>query len=115
LYAIVRNGVRDWARSRSANDAALTADEDAVMQVADPGETAEAGMIRRQDAETIRGLIAALPPPLAEVIVLREAEELSYREVAEAVGAPIGTVMPRLARARAALAAAWRALPGAAA
>ena len=68
-------------------------------------------MIGRQDAATIRRLIAQLPAPLAEVLLLREVEELSYKQISEAIGAPIGTAMSRLARARAALATAWRALP----
>ena len=51
--------------------------------------------------ETIRRLIAALPEPFREAIVLREINDLSYREIADVVGAPVGTVMSRLARARA--------------
>ncbi len=67
----------------------------------------EAELLRDRDRETIRRLVAALPQPLREVIVLREINELSYREIAEVTGVPIGTVMSRLARARAALRVAW--------
>jgi len=52
-------------------------------------------------------LIEALPAPLREVIVLRELQELGYREIAEISGVPIGTVMSRLHRARSALRRAW--------
>jgi RNA polymerase sigma-70 factor (ECF subfamily) len=64
-------------------------------------------MLRRLDAETIRGLVAALPDSFREVVVLREIEDLSYREIADVVGAPVGTVMSRLARGRALLREAW--------
>jgi RNA polymerase sigma-70 factor (ECF subfamily) len=59
------------------------------------------------DAETIRGLVVALPDAFREVIVLREIDDLSYREIATIVSAPIGTVMSRLARGRAMLREAW--------
>ena len=52
-------------------------------------------------------LIAQLPDAFREVIVLREINDLSYREIADVTGAPVGTVMSRLARARALLRAAW--------
>jgi RNA polymerase sigma-70 factor, ECF subfamily len=51
--------------------------------------------------------VAALPEPFREAIVLREINELSYREIADVVGAPVGTVMSRLARARGMLRQAW--------
>ena len=57
----------------------------------------------RQDSAVVRRLIAALPVPLREAFVLREFNGLSYREIAEVVGAPVETVMSRLARARAML------------
>ena len=69
-------------------------------------------MIRKLDAETVRGLVASLPDSFREAIVLREINDLSYREIAEVVGAPIGTVMSRLARARSLLRAAWLAVEG---
>jgi RNA polymerase sigma-70 factor (ECF subfamily) len=74
-------------------------------------ETPEAVMIRRTETETIRSLVEALPPKYRETLMLREIEELSYREISEIIGVPVGTVMSRLARARGLLAAAWRRSP----
>jgi RNA polymerase sigma-70 factor (ECF subfamily) len=55
----------------------------------------------------MRCLIATLPNEFRETIVLREVSELSYREIAEVTGAPVGTVMSRLARGRVLLRTAW--------
>ena len=66
-------------------------------------------MLRSRDAGAIRKLIDALAEPFKETFVLREINNLSYREIAVAAGVPIGTVMSRLARARAMLRAAWTA------
>jgi RNA polymerase sigma factor (sigma-70 family) len=66
-------------------------------------------MLHRWDASTIRRLVEALAEPFRETFVLREIHELSYREIADVVGAPVGTVMSRLARARAMLRSAWMA------
>ena len=76
-------------------------------------ESPEGGIVRRQNAETVRALLKALPEQFREVVVLRDIEELSYREIAQAVDAPIGTVMSRLARGRGMLRAAWRRLENA--
>lgn len=65
--------------------------------------TPESILLRREDDSTIRRLIVALPTPFREIIVLRELNELSYREIADVAGVPVGTVMSRLARARAML------------
>jgi RNA polymerase sigma-70 factor, ECF subfamily len=70
-------------------------------------DTPETEMLRKLDVETIRGLVAALPDAFREVIVLREIDDLSYREIAAIVGAPVGTVMSRLARGRVMLRGAW--------
>ena len=64
------------------------------------GETPEAALIAKVDAEQLRAAIAALPAPFRETLVLRDIEGLDYREIAEATEVPIGTVMSRLARAR---------------
>jgi RNA polymerase sigma-70 factor (ECF subfamily) len=70
-------------------------------------DTPEMQVLRKLDDETIRALVAALPDVFREVIVLREIDDLSYREIAAVVGAPVGTVMSRLARGRAMLREAW--------
>ena len=72
----------------------------------------ETEMVRQWDAETIRRLVAELPDPFREAIVLREINDLSYGEIADVVGVPIGTVMSRLARARSMLRKAWIAEEG---
>ena len=60
----------------------------------------EAALMRQHDDDAIRRLVAALPQPFREAIVLREVNDLSYQEIAEVAGVPVGTVMSRLARAR---------------
>jgi RNA polymerase sigma factor (sigma-70 family) len=67
----------------------------------------ESTSIRRDEKRTLDRLMAALPEEQREVLVLREIEELDYREIATVTNVPIGTVMSRLARARAALKARW--------
>jgi RNA polymerase sigma-70 factor (ECF subfamily) len=73
----------------------------------EPQDSPEAEMLRKLDAETIRGLVAALPEVFRETIVLREIDDLPYRDIAAVVGVPVGTVMSRLARGRAMLREAW--------
>jgi RNA polymerase sigma-70 factor (ECF subfamily) len=100
LFAIVRSSHLTWARSRGAG---LTAAPDALEDAPAEGDTPEEALVRQGEVATVRGAISALPEPFRETLVLRELEELSYREIAEVTGAPIGTVMSRLARARAML------------
>ena len=64
--------------------------------------------IRRDDQRVLQRLLAALPEDHREVLVLREIEDLDYREIATVTSLPIGTVMSRLARARAALRTQWQ-------
>ncbi len=63
--------------------------------------------MRRDDERTLERLMRELPPEHREVLILREIEELDYREIAAVIEVPIGTVMSRLARARADLKARW--------
>jgi RNA polymerase sigma factor (sigma-70 family) len=67
----------------------------------------ESTSMRRDEQRTLDRLMSALPEEHREVLVLREIEELDYREIAAVTNVPIGTVMSRLARARAALKARW--------
>ncbi len=100
LFAIVRSSHLTWARSRGAG---MTAAPDALEDTPAEDDTPEQALVRQGEVDTVRGAISALPEPFRETLVLRELEELSYREIAEVTGAPIGTVMSRLARARAML------------
>ncbi|HVX76727.1 MAG TPA: sigma-70 family RNA polymerase sigma factor [Bradyrhizobium sp.] len=113
LFAILRNVCRaEFARR--ANSPIKTTDElpdDAGQKPLwhEADETPEAQLLRRRDASTIQELIAALAEPFRETFVLREIHNLSYREIADIVAVPVGTVMSRLARARAMLRTAWMA------
>lgn len=60
----------------------------------------EAAPIQRADSQLVRDCLAALPHDFREVIVLRELEACSYKEIAEIIGATMGTAMSRLSRAR---------------
>src|SRR6266550_4983115 len=121
LFAILRNVCRGEFARRSAAlhsidhsiDDKTDDDEDAVQPLWQvPQVSPETEMLRQRDAETIRRLVAELPDPFREAIVLREVNELSYSEIADVVGVPIGTVMSRLARARSMLRKAWIAEEG---
>ena len=113
LFAILRNVCRaEYARRASSPTAPIEdVPEDAAQTPLwhDAPETPEAQMLHRWDASTIRRLVEALAEPFRETFVLREIHELSYREIADVVGAPVGTVMSRLARARTMLRSAWMA------
>ena len=73
---------------------------DNVDYRADAGPDPEAQLIQQQTVEQVRRALETLPTDFREVIVLRELEGLSYKEIAAIVGIPLGTVMSRLARAR---------------
>jgi RNA polymerase sigma-70 factor (ECF subfamily) len=113
LFAILRNVCRaEFARRASTPTAAIDdVPEDAEQTPLwhEAQETPEAQMLHRWDSSTIGRLVTALAEPFRETFVLREIHDLSYREIADVVGAPVGTVMSRLARARAMLRTAWMA------
>jgi RNA polymerase sigma-70 factor (ECF subfamily) len=113
LFAILRNVCRAEFARRAGSPTAPIDDvpEDAEQTPLwhEAQQTPEAQMLHRWDSTTIRRLVAALAEPFRETFVLREIHDLSYREIADIVGAPVGTVMSRLARARAMLRSAWMA------
>ena len=78
-------------------------------QIPAAGDDPEAALLRSRECGQVRALVAALPVELRETLVLREFEEFSYKEIAEATQTPIGTVMSRLWRARQLLARAAQA------
>src|SRR5256885_6800817 len=112
LFAILRNVCNAEYARRAHSHTAIEDTPGAVDQTPIWQETEaspETEVLRSRDAGAIRRMIDALAEPFKETFVLREISNLSYREIAEAVGAPVGTVMSRLARARAMLRAAWMA------
>jgi RNA polymerase sigma-70 factor (ECF subfamily) len=70
------------------------------FEIADPADDPEAALLRARDRRELDRLLADLPVELRETVVLRELEELSYRDIAQVTGVPVGTVMSRMWRAR---------------
>jgi RNA polymerase sigma-70 factor (ECF subfamily) len=75
-------------------------DEDDIETPADPDADPQVQMLRRAGAQEVRAAIESLPGEFREVIVMRELEGLTYKEIAAVAGVPVGTVMSRLARGR---------------
>jgi RNA polymerase sigma-70 factor (ECF subfamily) len=111
LFMIVRN-CASTALSGNRGSLALVVhesslDEERVRQLRehpDPAATPEDSAIQADEAGLVRAAIEAIPEPFREAVVLRDLEELSYAQIGEVTGVPIGTVMSRLARGRAMLA-----------
>jgi RNA polymerase sigma-70 factor (ECF subfamily) len=102
LLQIVRTvAYTRFAARRGAAEVPL--DPEPAAEIADPADDPEVSLFQRERQATLEQTLAALPPELREVIVLRELEEMSYRDIARVVGVPLGTVMSRLWRARRAL------------
>ena len=124
LLTIVRNCSFDWSRS-TRRAAGATPETSSSAPPVDPESAGEAfgdslgrwipnaaelgdytqdgpetAVLRQSEIEEVRSMIRRLPEPFRETLVLRELEELSYKQIAEITGVPIGTVMSRLARAR---------------
>jgi RNA polymerase sigma-70 factor (ECF subfamily) len=101
LLKIVRHTCYSWlARNRPADVTSLEAEVEFGGEAAIGSGDAEALLESRSDLRRINQLIAVLPVPLREILILRELHELGYQEIAEVTGVPIGTVMSRLYRAR---------------
>jgi len=101
LFAIVRN---TWYSRASRRAAALPLDH-AADEPADGALDPEAQLLQQHEVWRVREALEQLPVDFREVLVLREIEGMSYKEIAAVVRVPIGTVMSRLARARDRLAA----------
>ncbi len=117
LLAILRNACHATyagnARLVYTADAGSEPDNSQATPIwREDADTPEQTVLRRHDSETMQRLINELPAEFKEVIVLREINDLSYRDIATVIEAPIGTVMSRLARARKMLREAWIAAEG---
>ena len=100
LLAIVRNTCRT-ALQKSGTEAKNTEFQEEIHLV-DEAST-ETHLLRQDNIDSVRWCIEHLPPDYREVVVLRELQQMSYKEIASAISVPPGTVMSRLARARARL------------
>ncbi len=99
LLTIVRNSCFNRLRQRGTGGLNTDFDE-AVHSAGGQTSNPEAALLRAERTELVRKSVEELPEPYREVIVLRELEQLSYREIANVVSIPLGTVMSRLNRAR---------------
>ena len=106
FMTIVRNACIDWLDAQRRGDGDEPYDDDThvdgAISVATT-ESPEAAFVRAFEARWVRECIATLPREYREVLVLRELEELSYKEIGAIVEVPVGTVVSRLARGRALL------------
>ena len=108
LLSIVRNTCFTWLKDHGRAGEQVEFDEERDSEVNDLSlqrsvDNPEQLLIQKMESVQINQAITGLPPIYREVIVLRELEEMSYEEIALVASVPIGTVMSRLARARAML------------
>lgn len=99
LLKIVRNTCYSWIRKNRPAELAEEFDEMAHSPD-EATQTPEAKLISRAETERVRKALEALPITFKEVLVLREIEGLSYKEISAVTGLPMGTVMSSLSRAR---------------
>ena len=108
FLTVVRNTFYYWLQQKRIQSLVYSEDLDAsnaaVLDLcrseAEPQRTSESDLIGKDERERLARAVEALPFSLKEVLILRECHGLSYREIAEVGGIPLGTVMSRLARAR---------------
>ncbi len=113
LLTIVRNAFLTWVKENRTGrmvflpDAtADLAQDEAAMWTSQPRDP-ESLLLESVDSQTLARLMEQLPAEYREVLVLREVEDLSYRQIAEVTSLPVCTVMSRLSRARLALRRLW--------
>ena len=114
LLTIVRNAFITWVKENRSSRMVFAADApvdeaahtDQVMWIS-PSRDPEALLLESIDSQTLSRLMEQLPAEYREVLLLREVEDLAYKEIATVTGVPIGTVMSRLSRARLNLRKLW--------
>jgi len=99
LLAIVRNTFYTWIQRNRPSEAVTPFEEETDTHISDTPDP-ETLLLQETDKQILRCALRNLPSEFLEVIVLREFEELSYKQIALVVQIPEGTVMSRLARAR---------------
>jgi len=99
LLTIVRNTCYTWLRRHRSPELSCDLDEVVLARESEEPDPETEQLLKAQ-AQLVNQAIEKLPIEFREVVVLRELEELSYKEIAVVLGVPVGTVMSRLARAR---------------
>jgi RNA polymerase sigma-70 factor (ECF subfamily) len=99
LLAIVRTTAFGWLQKNRSQQLATEFNEE-IHDAGGEAVTPETLLLQRADTDVIKQAMNHLPVRLREVLILRELEGLSYKEIAEVIGVPIGTVMSTLFRAR---------------
>ena len=99
LLAIVRNTCYTWMQHNRSPELSVPL-EDELHEIESKDLNPEALLVQRADTLMVRQALEELPVEFREVLVLRELEEMSYREIANITDLPLGTVMSRLARGR---------------
>jgi RNA polymerase sigma-70 factor (ECF subfamily) len=100
LLTIVRNTAYTWLKQNRPQALVSVGDEE-LLEIEDPAAaTDHSAALHRADRDVLRAALEELPVEFREVLILRELEGLTYKEIADVADAPIGTVMSRLARAR---------------
>jgi RNA polymerase sigma-70 factor (ECF subfamily) len=95
FYGIVRNTTYSLLRKRKIH---LSIDDQ--IELVDASSGAEDRLVEKAGADDVKAALERLPVEFREILILREWEELSYREIAQVAGIPEGTVMSRISRAR---------------
>jgi RNA polymerase sigma factor, sigma-70 family len=99
LLAIVRNTCYTWMQHNRSPELTIPLDDD-LHEIESKDLNPEALLLQSADTQMVRQALEDLPVAFREVLVLRELEEMSYREIASTTDLPLGTVMSRLARGR---------------
>ena len=114
LLTIVRNAFVTWVKDNRSGRMVFMPDMPAAERAEDeeamwgsPPRDPEALLLESIDSQTLGRLMERLPAEYREVLLLREVEDLAYKDIAQVTGMPIGTVMSRLSRARLSLRKLW--------
>src|SRR6266550_2866630 len=99
LLAIVRNTCYTWMQHNRSPELSVPLDDE-LDEIESKDLNPEALLVQRADTQMVRQALEELPVEFREVLVLRELEEMSYRDIASITDLPLGTVMSRLARGR---------------
>ncbi|HVI78694.1 MAG TPA: sigma-70 family RNA polymerase sigma factor, partial [Candidatus Acidoferrum sp.] len=100
MFRILRNS---FLNSRAGLKTTVPLEEEDEEGISSSEPTPERALIAQADRETVQRALEELSLPFREILLLCEVEEMSYEEISQALGIPIGTVMSRLSRARKAL------------